>query len=780
MLTGAFAAPVCTSNTATCTASTTQIAPSQINPIAQQYIKDIFSKLTLNPASTTAGFFSQRNVYNSRQEIIRLDHTFGDRLSAWGKLENDSIPTIEPGGLFTGSNIPGGAITNTNSPGRTWVIHALATIRPTLLNDAGFNFSQSAIHSTPAGLTAKANSPDVNVPEPFANTQGVIPTLNFASGSSIGGFGPYNEYNKNYAWFDNLTWIRGRHTLRAGFTMNRYNKTENAASGQGVFTFSSTGVPAGTSAYSQSFANFLLGNVASFTQPSLDITPNLHAWQTEAFLQDDFKFTPRVTISAGLRWSYFGQPTESSNNLSNFDPQSYKATAAAKIDSATGNIIANSVTLPYSNGIIVGGKNSPFGDKVGGDQWGNFAPRIGIAWDPYGDGKMSVRAGYGLYYDSGLFGTYEQSIFINPPLVQSVTLTNGSFSNVSAGTPPGTVSTVLGRGTQLSNKTPYVQQWSFSLQRQVMKGTILEVTYAGSKGTHLLGIVDINQALPGAALAAGLHAAGPNTVFTTADSPRINAVRPYLGYNAINVIRSAFDSNYHSLQTNLRKNFGAAGVAGLAYTWSKNLTDNASDRSNAPQNSYSWGNSEYGPATLDRQHVVSANYDYLLPFFSQARGLTGYALKGWEASGILSFYTGSPFTVTTSNVDSAGLGLLGSSAASPRPDRICNPNSNAPRTIVQWFNTACFEPTPQGEVRPGNSGRGVVRGPGYANWDASLSKNFKVMERFNLQLRGEGLNVLNHASPNGFGSTNITSTLFGQITTFRAPRRIQLALKLTF
>ncbi len=780
MLAGTFPTAVCISNSATCTASTTQIAPSQINAISAQYIKDIFTKLPLSATSTTAGIFPQRNLYNSRQEIVRVDHTFNEHLSAWGKFENDSLPTTEPGGLFTGSAIPGGAITSTNSPGRTWVIHALAVIRPNLVNDAGFNSSQSAIHSTPNGLTALANSPNINVPEPFTNTQGVVPTLTFASGSAIVGYGPYNEYNKNYAWFDNATFIRGQHTMRAGLTINRYNKTENAASGQGSFAFSSTGAPAGTSAYNQSFANFLLGNVATFTQPSLDITPNLHAWQTEAFLQDDFKFSPRITISAGVRWSYFGPPTESSKNLSNFDPLSYGDSAAPKIDSASGNIIAGSVTLPYSNGIIVGGKNSPFGNSVTASQWSNFAPRLGVAWDPRGDGKMSVRAGYGLYYDSGLFGTYEQAMFQNPPLVQSVTLSNGSFSNVSAGTPPGTVSTVFARGTQLSAKTPYVQQWSLSLQRQVMKGTVLEVTYAGSKGTHLLGIVDINQAYPGAALAAGLHAAGTNTIFTTADSPRINSIRPYLGYNAINAIRAAFDSNYHSLQTNLRKNFGAAGVASIAYTWSKNLTDNGSDRSNAPQNSYNWHNGEYGPATLDRQQVVSANYDYLLPFFSKSKGLTAMALKGWEVSGILSFYTGSPFTVTTSNLDAAGLGLLGNSAASARPDMICDPNASAPHLLTGWFNTACFAPTPQGQVRPGNAGRGVVRGPGFANWDASLSKSFKLGERYKLQLRGEGLNVLNHANPNGYGSTNITSTLFGQITTFRAPRRVQLAVKLTF
>ena len=780
MLTGLFPTAVCLTNTTPCTQSATQVPASLINSISQQYIKDVFSKLPLNATSTTSGFFPQRNIYNSRQEIVRVDHMFSDRFSVWGKFENDSIPTTEPGGLFTGSTIPGGALTSTNSPGRAVVVHALQTLRPTLLNEFGYNSSQSAIHSTPNGLTAKANSPDINVPEPFTNTQGVVPTIVLTGGTSIAGFGPYDEYNKNFAGFDNITWIHGQHTTRLGLTVNRYNKKENAASGQGSFTFTSTGAPTGTSAFNQSFANFLLGNVSTFSQPALDVTPNLHSWQTEAFLQDDFKLSPRMTVSAGIRWSYFGTPTESTKNLSNFDPRSYKDSTAAKIDSVSGNIIASSVTLPYSNGIIVGGKNSPFGNKTGDDQWFNLAPRIGVAWDPMGDGKTSVRGGYGIYYDSGLFGTYEQAMFQNPPLVQNVTLSNASFSNISAGTPPGTVSTVFARGTQLSNKTPYVQQWSFGIQKQVMKGTTFEMTYAGSKGTHLLGIMDMNQAYPGVALAAGLHAPGTATIFTTADSPRINAVRPYLGYNAINVIRAAFDSNYHSLQTNLRRNFGAAGVASIAYTWSKNLTDNGSDRSNAPQNTYNYHDGEYGPATLDRQHVVSANYDYTLPFFNQSKGLMAMALQGWEVSGIVSLYTGSAFTVTTSNVDSAGLGLLGNSAASARPDMICDPNANAPHTITQWFNTACFVATPQGQVRPGNAGRGVVRGPGYANWDASMSKHFKVMERYDLQLRGEALNVLNHASPNGFGSTNITSTLFGQITSFRAPRRIQLALKVTF
>jgi hypothetical protein len=798
MVQGIFSQPVCINYTTSCQQTATQIPATSINPIASEYIKDIFNKLPLSAvntsAATTAELFPVQNIYNSRQEIARVDHTFNERFSIWGKFENDSIPTTEPGGLFTASAIPNGATTNTNSPGQTLAVHAIYSIRPNVLNDASFNYSHSAINSTPAGLTARANSPDINPPEPYQNTQGVVPTVSFTSGSSIIGYGPYNEYNKNFNFYDNVTWIHGRHTLRLGLSANRYNKTENAASDQGTFGFVNTGAPTGTASFQQSFANFLLGNVSTFTQPSADITPNLWAWQDEAWVNDDFKISPRLTVNVGVRWSYFGQPVDNNGELTNFDPALYSTTAVPKINASGGTIVAGSVTMPYTNGMIIGGKNSPWGSKVAPDKYANFAPRVGLAWDPFGDSKTSVRAGYGVFYDSSLFGTYEQSIFQNPPYVSSATLSNASFSNISAGTPPGTVSTEYIRGTQLPNLIPYVQQWSLNLQRQLPKQMVLDVTYSGSKGTHLIGIVDLDQAAPGVAYKAGLHAANANTIFTTADDPNINAVRPYLGYNAINTIQSAFDSNYSGLWVSFKKRFAGAGLIGFSYSYSKNLTDNASDRSNAPQNSYNYHEGEYGPATLDRKQVVSLNYVYTIPIFKNSHGAVGYLLKGWELSGIMSTYSGSPFTVTTSSVDPAGLGLLGNSASSSRPDMLCDPRANAPHKAPgiiatgnpTWFNTACFAPTPQGAtdsngvLRPGNAGRGVVRGPGFWNLDAALMKNFAIKERAKFQLRGEALNLDNHANPNGFYSTNITSAGFGEISSYRAARRIQLAAKLTF
>jgi hypothetical protein len=211
------------------------------------------------------------------------------------------------------------------------------------------------------GVAAKANSPDINPTEPYTNTQGVIPTVQFSgnTGAYLTGYGPYNEFNKNYNVYDSVTWIRGRHTMKFGVSANRYNKTENAASDQGIYLFSNTGAPSGTNSFQQDFANFLLGNVSTFTQPSADITPNLWAWQDEAWAQDDFKFSPRLTLSFGVRWSYFGQPTDNNGELTSFDPALYNPAMAPKIDPTSGNIIAGSVTMPYTNGIIIGGKNSP-------------------------------------------------------------------------------------------------------------------------------------------------------------------------------------------------------------------------------------------------------------------------------------------------------------------------------------------------------------------------------------------------------------------------------------
>jgi len=298
----------------------------------------------------------------------------------------------------------------------------------------------------------------------------------------------------------------------------------------------------------------------------------------------------------------------------------------------------------------------------------------------------------------------------------------------------------------------------------------------------LIGIADINPAAPGAAAAAGLVPAGG--YITAGIPPRLNILRPYRGYNAINAIMSAFNSNYHSLQTSFTKRFTKTGDIGFAYTWSKNLTDNGSDRSNAPQNTYNW-HAEYGRAFLDRRHIVTASYVYPLPFLSESSSPLKYVLGGWELSGIFTFNSGLPLTVTSSlGYDPGRLGSANNaaSAAGVRPDLVADPNSGSGiRTINKWFNTAAFAEVPVGANRPGNAGRGIIDAPGITRWDFSLFKNFPVRERATIQLRGEAFNVLNHANFNTIPAmTALGNPIFGRITSARDPRQIQIAAKLVF
>jgi outer membrane receptor protein involved in Fe transport len=775
-ITGVFPHAVCTQYTGnTCAQTATQI--TNIDPISRQYIKDIYSKLPLGASTSVNSLF--RNVYNFHQELYKVDHSIGEKFRFSVRYLQDTIPTVEPQGLFTGSPVPGVAITDTNAPGHNWTVNANWTITPTWTNETGFNYSYGAITSDPVGLINSTISTDIKTTLPFTSTLAQVPGLAFTGGTSITGYGPYRDFNRNYNIFDNMGKVFGNHSVRGGVTYNYYQKTENAGGANaGSFTFTPATVPAGgATTFDQSFANFLTGNVASFSQASIDVTPDIRAQQFELYVQDDWKVKSNLTLNVGVRYSNFRQPIDKKGELTNFDPALYSAANAPAI-TATG-LLATANANTYLNGIITAGKNSPFGNKVSNQDNGNFGPRFGFAWDPFKTGKTAIRGGYGVFFDPTLYGTFEQNIFANPPFVNSATIVTTTLDNPAGGTQTVANSPKVLHATPVDFKTPYTQQWNLEIQRQITKTATLSVAYVGTKATHLLGIVDLNAVQPGLAYSSGLVPTTTN--FTAANEAVLNLLRPYQGYNAIGALESWFNSNYHALQATGQKRFAGDSQVGFSYTFSKNLTDAQTDRSSAPQNVYNIHEGEYGPGSLDRHHVFSLNFVYTLPFYTNQNGLTGKALGGWQVSGIASYYTGLPFTVTTTGTDPAGLGIIGSSPASLRPDLVCNPN-NGPQTRAQWFNTACFAQVPAGVHLPGNEGRGVVRGPGYEGWSLSASKNLRwgADQRYRFQLRGEASNALNHTNPSSFGSLSTTSTLFGTVTGYRDPRIIQLGGKLYF
>lgn len=779
MLQGTMPVAVCTAfdSTGNCTNQTTQI--TNIDPTAQAYITDIYSKIPplTNTANSTLTWVG-RNVFNYREENVRIDHNFGSRFSVFGRFLDDSIPTQEPGGLFTGLGIPGVANTSTDSPGRNVAVHGTVTFTPTLLLDTGYAYSYGAVLSTPSGRTLTAQSPDIRPTLPFGLAPR-IPDLAFNDGQALSGFGPYRDYNRNHNAFGNLTKTLGRHALKMGASFNYYTKDENVNGyrvSNGTYTFSDSGggnvskAPSDGTFY-QEWANFLRG-FANFGQTNIDFRALVHQKQFEVYGQDEWRLRSNFTLSYGLRYSLFLAPTYGNGLLTTFDPTHFNAAATPAIDSK--GLYVTAPTTPYVNGILVGGKNSPYGDAVQKTAKTAFAPRIGIAWDPRGDGKTSIRSGFGIFYDSPAVNSMEQFQPGNPPFVNSTFITNTSVNDPASGIASVNLSPPDIGGVLPNWKQPYSMMWSLDLQHQLTPSMTFDVGYYGSAGRHLVGVLDVNQPSPGAFQSIGLT----SPVGAGLPTQKLNQVRPYRGYASIDLFSPVFTSTYNGLQAQMRKQFSSSSTVTVNYTWSHAL-GTATNDFRAPQASYNIA-AEYGSLDYDRRHVFSASYVYTLPLLRNQEGFVGHVLGGWEVAGILYAYTGSHLTASLSR-DPAGLGLRNPNTfEGGRPDIIGDPNLGAPHTLTRWFNPSAFAAVPAGQIRPGDEPRGTIVGPGYFRWDASLYKNTRISERFSLQFRAEAFNVLNHTNWNNPASTSLTSGVYNKITTARDPRQMQLALKLIF
>jgi len=794
---GAFTSPipVAPAGCVTTVGGTSTINPSCYSKNAAAYLAAF---MVPNPANNSAEnqlITNYSELNNFRQDIIRLDQNIGDRVRVFGRYMEDVVPQNAPYSLWGGGNYPGVETTSINAPGRNLVLNATATISPRVVNEVEFVDAWGAINADLSGI---ANSPSFNSQltnnTAYKDPYGRAPNVSISGLTGLGnGSAPYFERNIDKNIFDNLSIQHGNHTIRTGFTAMWMQKTENGDAGAASFNFSDTnGNPA--------FANFLLGQADSYSQVSKDTIPHLRYLNFEVYVQDDWKITRRLTLNVGIRYSYFPSPTDSNNTLNNFDPILYSAANAAVIDPATGKMTGltaagnpvNAAT--YANGLIFPSGAactaaqaigptvtcSPFGSRVNPNSNNNWGPRLGLAYDPFGDGKWAVRAGLGLFYDRTLNGIWEQNAFQDPPLVQTTTVTNTPLtSNLNlfdaplagslAGPPLGPTHLVT-TGTP-TFKVPGYLDYNLSVQHEIMRNTVLEVGYVGTKGTHLLGDVDLNQPTVAARLAD-----------PTAD---VNAIRPYLGYGAITARLPVFTSNYNSLQVSLNRRFSKGLTLEVGYTWSKFLDTNPFDRSLAVYDTYDYKQS-YGPSTLNTPQMLVVSYVYDLPFHRNQSGLSGRVLGGWEFSGITTIQSGQSTTITQSTDPFGafpnGLGMLSpGDTVQRRADQIGDPNG--PKTAAEFFNTAAFAPA-AGHF--GSSRPGAILGPGLQVWDMSLIKNIKFAERVGLQLRLETFNTFNHGNPSGI-DTNVSDSklyggggTFGTVTGWHDPRNVQIGAKINF
>jgi hypothetical protein len=366
-----------------------------------------------------------------------------------------------------------------------------------------------------------------------------------------------------------------------------------------------------------------------------------------------------------------------------------------------------------------------------------------------------------------------------------------------------------------------MQQYSLDVQQQFSPTMTLDIGYFGTHGTHLAGAVNIDQPVPNAwrgvvdprTANSGCVVAGYNgpAFITTACDNVLNQIKPYLGYNAINAMRTIFSSNYNGLQTKVTKRFSGKTYIDANFTWSRDLTNSPADYSGFIQNIYDI-NADYGRASDDRKLLLSIDGVWELPWYRDQRGLVGHLIGGWELSAIYSANSGLPLTVSGSggvniqnshgsqfapladNInntmnDNVGLGILGASGASLRPNQIANPNNAYGVTLrpnkkyeqasTIYFNTGAFQAQDPASLVPGTAKRGTINGPGYQTANIGIFRNFRIYDRLTFQLRGEAFNVANHTNVQTIGTT-ATSTLFGTIEGYRDARQLQIGGRFDF
>jgi len=670
---------------------------------------------------------------------VRIDHRLTDKADLAFRYSFGDRDLFEP---FTGpsfSVVPGfGDFVKRRSQNGmvalTWVL------TPNLVNETRGAFSRVA-----ASVTQEASVLNSEVGLPTISPRERDLGLSFIT---ITGFSPLGDEGNNpqksvtnvYQLLNNASYVRGNHLFKFGGDIrfsqqNAFRDVESRGRLQFSPFFQLTG---------NALSDMLLGFPLLTSVARVDNPQQIRTASYNFFINDSYRVTPRLTLTAGLRYEYNSPPVDAEDRATVFDL-------------ATRNIVPVG-----TNGVPRSGFDA---DK------NNFAPRVGFAWT-IGENTV-VRGGYGVYYDQSPLAPAE-SLYFNSPFFD-----NNIFFSL-----PGLPLTLSdpfpaffpfplpdsALAIQRDLRTGYMQHWNFNIERQLGSKTVLEVAYVGSKGTKLLTARDINQPQP--------SALPPGLPFVPRPDPR---------FDDIDLLESRGNSNYNALQARFQQRLFHGLTSLASYTWSKSIDDASNFFSSAgdpnfPQNSFDVA-AERGRSNFDVRHRLSLSYSYALPFgkgrhYLADDGWVSTVLTGWESHGIITMQSGRPFTVALlPEIDNSGTGrsILGF-GANDRPNVAGNAELST-RTPERWFNTAAFAFPAPGTF--GDAGRNILDGPGFQNVNASLMKNTALTERVNLQFRAEVFNLLNHPNfnlPDNF----LGSPTFGRISSARDPRHIQFGLKLLF
>jgi hypothetical protein len=763
-----------------------RIPQGQLSPAGLALVQLYPSPNGPNPLAGQNWASAPMQPVDTRQDLMRGDVNVTDKMNVMVRYINETWTHGVAAGNFWGDSPFPTLSSDWDQPSHSFALKVSNTLSSTAVNEFQFSRAGNDIFvKTSPQSQALADRVGSVFPTVFAANRGAVPSLFWGPGGydTLWHQAPWQNHEDLLIWKDDFSKVMGSHDTKFGVLFGHNIKNEEgngAAGGNQPAAISGCGVHTGNC-----IADLLLRDATLVNYQEQDAQPvALGRWRDYEFYGNDtWKMRSNVTLTLGMRYSQFPQAWEANNRISNFIPRLYNGT-------------------DYRTGLILASQAGQFGlpRSLVNTYKKGWQPRVGIAWDVFGDGKMAVRAGFGRYLSRSNVIEDVNRMSANPPFTTSVSspgwqgetdsladcptcrsldTINSGLRNAVAGVNPGAGFAAV----DPNFRPPDSYQWNLTVSREIMKDTVLEASYIGNEGHHIWRRnVNKNDIAPGPArlLVANAVAAGQGT------TDLINSFRPLKGVGDIPTSESTGNSNYNALQLWLNRRFARNLAYQASYTWGHTLSDVALTAfTNTTSDPYNY-HLDYGDADLDRRHTFVSNVVYVMPSFkrwgSVARGVIG----DWQVNGIFSYFGTTPVDITT------GVNTIGtSSSVGQRPNLVPGqPIYLHTNDSTQWLNPKAFSLPAPGQM--GNLSRGMVRGKPINTLDASLNKNWGLSERTSLQFRAEFFNLLNHPNFVGFNTGlgfqgNRTQPNFGQptgsfgtLTATQNHREIQFGLKLNF
>lgn len=750
---------------------------------------------------------------NVREELFRVDHNINDKWALMGHFIHDANDSVQATPEWQGDNIPTVG-SNFSNPSYMAVIKLTGSLKPNVLLEAAFNYDGNKIAIIPvaAGGANFVKPSGWGTGTYFAAANDVgnrLPDITWTTdGAAAWGPGndPWTNGAEDYAENVALSVTHGKHSLKFGAGYNRYTKNQVIGKdSEGDYTFNDA---KSTLLTGDSYLDFLLGFATSFSQSNANPINHYVNNNLSFYAMDNWHVSPRLSLQLGVRYDALPHVWERNNQVSNFYPSLYQPALTPTFNSdgsfasTSPGLVTNSIGTFYLNGIGLAGQNGiPRG--LAKEDYKTVMPRLGFSYDLSGNGKTVIRAGFGTFYEriqgNDIYDAAGGAPFISTPAATNVEFTNPSTNWVSGGT-AATPTFVQGYNSLDSYyPNPGTAEYSLGIQHELAPAIILTAQYVGNSTWHQNTWLPINNfplSTPLAtrqAYATGTWPTGTPLAGTSFTSAQSQSTDTYPGFGQIRLQENPLTGTYNSLQVGLRQDSRWGLSYGAYYTWSHQIDDTQTSvdvDNNNP--SYNPWNLKYdkGSGSLDRRQILNINYEYKLPFFAHANGLTHSMLGGWEIAGTAISETGLPWAGNAAPGDGGKdtVGLGGDYRI--RANLTGKPIYTKAKATVggvsgyQWVSASNFtQPVAAWNGGPnlgfGNSGKDAVVGPGRTNFSTSLYKSFAFGERGGFEFRAESFNTFNHTQFNAF-NTNVSSSNFGFVTGAQDPRTFELGGKISF